>query len=305
MNSLEFILPTLSKEELSKIKKEKLALVLLDEDIKEMMAYYNLDEKFISDNIYYFYEFMKDKELCKECRDASNCKKKGCHLSISLKIDKYKKVSFAFSKCRYQIEIDQLKKKYLYKQFDDEIFNYKLSSCLNYYAVERAPIIKNMIEYRKTPNSKGMYIFGSPETGKSFILSVFSVYLAKSTDTKEISYIDCSSFIKTLENNFKEDINYFDFVIDELKKSQYLFLDDLGKEYKNEFSLFNVLLPILEYRKENNLATFISSSYSINELKMAYSKVSNGYKGALLLEKNLNESMLPLKLSGLKYSVLR
>ena len=32
MNSLEFILPTLSKEELSKIKKEKLALVLLDED---------------------------------------------------------------------------------------------------------------------------------------------------------------------------------------------------------------------------------------------------------------------------------
>ena len=35
MNSLEFNLPTISIEELNKIKKEKLEVILDDEDIKE------------------------------------------------------------------------------------------------------------------------------------------------------------------------------------------------------------------------------------------------------------------------------
>lgn len=305
MNSLEFNLPTISIEELNKIKKEKLEVILDDEDIKEMMNLNNLDINFIKENIYYFSKYKEDKDLCKACKDPSLCKKKGCHLSLSLALDKNNKISFIFSKCPFEKEIDKLKGKYLYRQFYDEIFNYKLSNCLDYFALERAPIIKKMMEFRKNPSAKGMYIYGSPENGKSFILSVFSVYLAKSDSTKEISFIDCETYFKSLENNFNDDINYFNFVIDELKKTQYLFLDDLGKEFKNEFAIINVLIPILEYRKENHLTTFISSSYSIKELKMAYSKIKNGSKISSILEELLSETMTSLKLAGMKFSNLQ
>ena len=150
MNSLEFNLPTISIEELNKIKKEKLEVILDDEDIKEMMNLNNLDINFIKENIYYFSKYKEDKDLCKACKDPSLCKKKGCHLSLSLALDKNNKISFIFSKCPFEKEIDKLKGKYLYRQFYDEIFNYKLSNCLDYFALERAPIIKKMMEFIKT-----------------------------------------------------------------------------------------------------------------------------------------------------------
>ena len=101
MNSLEFNLPTISIEELNKIKKEKLEVILDDEDIKEMMNLNNLDINFIKENIYYFSKYKEDKDLCKACKDPSLCKKKGCHLSLSLALDKNDKISFIFSKCPF------------------------------------------------------------------------------------------------------------------------------------------------------------------------------------------------------------
>lgn len=302
---MEIIVPQLDEKELNKIKDEKLKEVLFDEEIRQIIYQFNFDINDVKNNLYYFNEYKKDKDACLNCTNPLNCKKKGCHLRISLKIDKNKKVSLGYYKCKYQVEIDKLKEKFVLCQFDNNIFSYKLKDCLDYFAKERQPLIKNLLEFKNNPIAKNIFVSGSSETGKSFILSVFSVFLAKLPTTKSIAFVDCPNEFVALERNFQNDINYYEYYIDQLKNVQYLFLDDLGKEFKNSFVVNNVILPILKHRKENNLVTFISSNYIINEFASAYAYGKDIYNSTKEISKILKEDFKEIPLNGMKFSVLK
>jgi DNA replication protein DnaC len=222
-----------------------------------------------------------------------------------LKIDQNKNVSLVFVKCDKQKEIDKLMSKFIIRHFEDEKLYCPFKSCLDYFALERHHVIKRLLEFKNNPKSRSVYISGLPENGKSHILAVFSGFLAKQEATKSIAFIDCADELQYLNKLRVEDENYFDYYFDQIKNVQYLFLDDLGKEFKNKIILEEVLIPLVKYRNENNLVTFISSNICIKDIPNFYNfgkdmkSVSYNLMNELL--KNFDECYL----GSMKFSILK
>ena len=58
--------------------------------------------------------------------------------------------------------------------------------------------------------------------------------------------------------------------------SDILLLDDIGAENNSPWSRDEVLGTILQYRMDNNLITFFTSNFTINELETILSETSKG-----------------------------
>lgn len=299
-------LPEIDQEQLLKIKSEKINEIINVKEVKELIDQNQIDIDFIKRHLYYFVAYLKDYSICNNCIGPSQCQKKGSHLMLDLNIDKdHDSVSFRYLKCPEEKKIDKVKKKFLIRQFENQYLYFKFKDCLTNFAVERHNLVSKLVEFKNHPSEKGIYISGDQETGKSFILKLFSVYLAKQESTNEICFIDCQNEFSALENLYMNSLEYFNYYIDQMKKVQYLFLDDLGKEFKNDFVLNQILIPIITYRFENNLATFISSNYSINDLKNAYSYNKNNYKMASQLASMINKMTVEKSLKGISYTKLQ
>lgn len=70
-------------------------------------------------------------------------------------------------------------------------------------------------------------------------------------------------------DTFKEVIEY-------IKKVDLLLIDDLGAENLTAYNRDEILCPILQYRMDNNLTTFITSNLNIDDLSMHLSSSKNG-----------------------------
>lgn len=124
-------------------------------------------------------------------------------------------------------------KKFVARQFDESAFAYKMKDCLSYFASARYPIVRKMNDFVKDVSiGKGLYLSGDPKTGKSFLLSVFAVRLSKEPTTKSIAFIDCPNEFASMQACFRDNLTMFRFYLEEMQEAQYLFLDDLGKEFK-------------------------------------------------------------------------
>lgn len=302
---MEIDLPEIDAEELEKIKEAKSLEALADPEIAERIAFGEITPEFVRKNVYYFNLYKRDKDLCKDCTGLSECAKKSNHLQVFLKIQG-DRVDVNYRKCPYQNEVDLLKKKFVSRQFEETAFGYKMKDCLSYFAKSRYPIVKKMNEIvRGFPDEKGLYLCGDPGTGKSFLLSVFAVRLAKEPSTKSISFIDCGNEFSAMQNCFRDNMTMFRYYLEEMQEVQYLFLDDLGKEFKSEFVLMDLLLPVFRYRKEKKLKTFVSSNYEIKELKSAYPYPVGHKKMTEELRSLVEESCSEMKLQGMKFEVLK
>ena len=302
---MEIDLPEIDEEELEKIKAQKTKEVLEDAEIAEMIALNALTPEFVKKNVYFFRLYKRDKDLCKDCAGLSECAKKSNHLQISLKIEG-DRVDVLYSKCPYQEEVDRLKKKFIARQFDESAFAYKMKDCLSYFASARYPIVRKMNDFVKDVSiGKGLYLSGDPKTGKSFLLSVFAVRLSKEPTTKSIAFIDCPNEFASMQACFRDNLTMFRFYLEEMQEAQYLFLDDLGKEFKNEFVLTNLLLPLFRKRKEMKRTTFVSSNYGIKELKSAYPHPFGKKNDLEELCAIIDESCTEMKLRGMKFELLK
>ena len=299
-------LPEIDQVQLIKIKNEKINEIINLKEIKELIEQNQIDIDFIKRHLYYFVTYLKDYSICSNCIGPSQCQKKGSHLMLDLSIDKSNDlVSFRYLKCPEEKKLDKVKSKFLIRQFENQYLYFRFKDCLANFAVERHDLVSKLVEFKNHPSEKGIYISGDQETGKSFILKLFSVYLAKQDFAKEICFIDCQNEFAALERLYTNALDYFSFYIDQMKEVQYLFLDDLGKEFKNDFVLNQILLPVITYRFENKLATFISSNYTVNELKTAYSYNRNNYKVATQISSMIKEMTIEKSLKGISYTKLQ
>ena len=76
-------------------------------------------------------------------------------------------------------------------------------------------------------------------------------------------------FLRILKASFNSD---FEEQFEYARKSDFLLLDDIGAENITDWSRDEVLGPILQYRTDNNLATFFTSNLSIEELEIHLSE---------------------------------
>jgi primosomal protein DnaI len=153
--------------------------------------------------------------------------------------------------------------------------NASLSDLIN--EKERNSILKYIKDFLNKKvhgdSVKGMYLSGSFGSGKSYILSALLNELSnKGYKTVNVYYPSLLEKLKSSFNDFT-----YDEVIDEIKTADILLLDDIGAEKNTSRSRDEVLGTILQYRMDNDLTTFFTSNFTIDELEKILSDTKNDY----------------------------
>ncbi|MBR2828732.1 MAG: ATP-binding protein, partial [Bacilli bacterium] len=112
---------------------------------------------------------------------------------------------------------------------------------------------------------------GSFGSGKTYLIaSLFNEMAKKGIPSILIYFPDFLTDLKSsFQTNFKE-------MLDEVKQTPLLLLDDIGAENVSNWSRDEILGPILQYRMENYLPTFFTSNLTLEELEKSLSITSSG-----------------------------
>ncbi|MEJ6400503.1 primosomal protein DnaI [Nicoliella lavandulae] len=145
-------------------------------------------------------------------------------------------------------------------------FDYK-----NKYFSTRSPIMvyaSNFTsDYPETDHFiPGMYISGSFGIGKTFLIGAIANELAE--DGISSLLVHFPSFAHEMKESISD--NTGGAKLDAVKKAPILMLDDIGADSISDWVRDEVLGLILEYRMQNELPTFFTSNYTIDDLKDAY-----------------------------------
>lgn len=166
----------------------------------------------------------------------------------------------------YLTEISEPNSNYLLKKFS-------VSNLQRQEIMKQFKLIAKATKKDNENLTKGLYIYGKTDSGKSYILQSFANYFSSSQI--KTSYLAIEKLYKALIKKIQEketnnSNNNQKYLINLIKNIDVLIIDNLGLENKSEWFVLEVLLDILEYRSEKNLLTFIGSPFKIDDLFSLY-----------------------------------
>lgn len=213
-------------------------------------------------NVNDFYVVLCDKLNCKNCKGLDDCKNSNQGFYL-----KNTKDGFFQVRCKFLNELQTssypnlLKSEYNESLSDASSKNYDLNT---EGRIKTLDYIKNFInDFKNKKNPKGLYLFGTFSMGKTYSLMLTSKALSAYGIDHIFAYFpDLVTEIKAGMENGK-----YDKIIDLLKETDVLLLDDLGAENMTPWLRDEVLGPIVNYRMNLKKPIFISSNISPNDLK--------------------------------------
>ena len=250
----------------------------------------------VKDNIAYKYTSKLEKTVlelnnCQNCKSLNMCKNTCLGMVYYPKIEDNRLV-FNYVACKYM-------KKYL--QENEEIkskfyeipFDIKKARMSNIEVEKnRANIIKWLKkfydEYKKNQTGKGLYLYGSFGSGKTYMISALLNELSKDGFSTIIVYYP------ELLRSLKESFNNEDFPsrIEEIKRCDLLLLDDIGAETVSSWNRDEILGTILQYRMNNHKSTFFTSNLTLNDLENHF--IINSKNEELIKSKRIMERIKQL-----------
>ena len=118
--------------------------------------------------------------------------------------------------------------------------------------------------YQKGEFQPGLYLYGQFGVGKTYLLGAIANELAKSKGVAT-TMVHFPSFAVEMRNSIKQ--NNTGEKLDAIKRAPILMLDDIGAGAMTTWIRDDVLGVILEYRMQEELPTFFSSNFSMDELQ--------------------------------------
>src|SRR5690625_3696502 len=133
-------------------------------------------------------------------------------------------------------------------------------------AIEKAGKIARGEDFR------GMYIYGKFGIGKSYILGCIANELKEKSISSMMIYVP--EILRDLKAGFNDGSTTERY--NAIRSAEVLILDDLGAEDVTAWSRDEVVTSILNYRMVEQLPTFISSNFAIDDLvgRYAYTKTN-------------------------------
>lgn len=209
---------------------------------------------------------------CTKCRNIEKCKNEiqGHVYYPNVRNDI---LEFYYKPCKYYKE-SLNKNKTIFFETPKSLQNASLNDLIN--EKERNSILKYIKDFLKkkinNESVKGLYLSGSFGSGKSYILSALINELSnKGYKTVNVYY---PSLLKKLKASFNE-YNY-DEIMEEIMNCDIVLIDDIGAENNSAWARDEVLGTILQHRMNNDLTTFFTSNFTINELEQVLSETSKG-----------------------------
>ena len=119
------------------------------------------------------------------------------------------------------------------------------------------------IEWSGLENEPFLTLYGKVGTGKTH-LAIASGYRLIEDKGQLVRFFSSTELIRQIQNDMNQNILVP--LIDQVKKTQILILDDLGREYSTSWPE-SIYHELIDYRYANKLRTLVTTNHSISELE--------------------------------------
>ena len=141
--------------------------------------------------------------------------------------------------------------------------------------LERLPVFEKLLAFvEQYPTiRKGLYLYGDFGVGKSFMVAALAHDLSEKRGVSS-TLLHYPSFVIDAKNAISD--GNVKTLVDEIKLSEVLILDDIGAEQSTPWVRDEILQVILQYRMQENLPTFFTSNFDFEELEQHFAKGKHG-----------------------------
>lgn len=139
----------------------------------------------------------------------------------------------------------------------------------------RLPVFEKLLAFvEQYPTiRKGLYLYGDFGVGKSFMVAALAHDLSEKRGVSS-TLLHYPSFVIDVKNAIGD--GNVKTLVDEIKLSEVLILDDIGAEQSTAWVRDEILQVILQYRMQENLPTFFTSNFNFEELELHFAKGKHG-----------------------------
>lgn len=139
----------------------------------------------------------------------------------------------------------------------------------------RLPVFEKLLAFvEQYPTiRKGLYLYGDFGVGKSFMVAALAHDLSEKRGVSS-TLLHYPSFVIDVKNAISD--GNVKTLVDEIKLSEVLILDDIGAEQSTAWVRDEILQVILQYRMQENLPTFFTSNFDFEDLEKHFAKVKQG-----------------------------
>ncbi|AOZ91993.1 primosomal protein DnaI [Paenibacillus crassostreae] len=266
--------------------------------IKELRRQHpELSDAHLRINMSLLYLYINDKRNCENCPGLDNCPNdfKGHYSKLEVHTVNGETVLYErkvpCAKFISKQHDDQVKKRIRSFYVDERALNegYKEVEIMGKDRL-RAPAVQQVFQYiRDTKenglSTRGMYLYGSFGTGKTFMMSYMLHELAIAGFTGVIVYMP--EFVEDLKSLMMDNVKLKE-TTEIMKNCDLLIFDDIGAENLNPWARDHIMGSILNYRM-NRKPTFYTSNYNLESLEKHLSFTNKdgeeGYKGQRLMDR--------------------
>ena len=244
---------------------------LKDEYFNKIVTKLKLDKEYLEKYTSLLEESSLEFKNCSNCKGIVECKNKIKGFAYLPRVVDSNLI-FEYKPCRFKKnEIKKEKKLKNVKNFNTPEF-LKEASISKIYKTDknRFKAITWLLDFLDNykEGDKGLFLHGNFGCGKTYLIAATLNELANIG--YKTSIIFWPEFVRDMfSNDFKESMDY-------VKNVDLLLIDDLGAENLTAYNRDEILCPILQYRMDNKLTTFITSNLDIKELNNHLSTSKNG-----------------------------
>ena len=245
-------------------------------DFQELVNKITLSQKILCKYTSTLEECATEYHHCKYCKGLAACKNKITgYAYLPRVIDG--RIDFEYQACRHEQRRLKEEAPLKYMNCYDIPREIREAKMKDIYTDDenRFDAIKAMNRFLKEyPDSKGIYLYGSFGSGKTYLLSaLFREFANKKIKSTIVFW---PRFLQDLKNAMNGDKDEFQNKLNSIMKSPLLLIDDIGAENTTAWGRDEIFCPIIQYRMQEKLPTFFTSNLDLKTLEQHFSLTKDG-----------------------------